>query len=970
MRSLLLAVGAACLAASPARALDPDKGLERCSVQRWQVKDGLPGDSIRALVQAPDGQLWIAALGGVTRYDGIRFAPVTVPGELVAAASDVGSLLAARDGTVWAGSARHAPLRLRGGVVTAMGGGEGLGAEAGAVAWAEDARGQVWLAGSRTLHRFADGRFVNQALRGLGDRRPAALAVDHLGAIWLGTDRGLFAVVGDELIPHPTVPGSASVSALYQDRRRVLWVATGDGLLAVDGPRSRAYRQGLPRGPIAAMADDDDGNLWLGTAEGLVRLREGQVAVFTTRDGLPDDDVTALLVDREGSLWVGTRNGGVVQFSDRTLDARSLPASLDGVDLESVCEDAEGGMWFGTRGRGAIRWKDQRVTVHDARSGLLGDTVFSVMPGAAGEVWIGTARGLNRWRAGKVDDPGLWPRAVASLHLDRQGVLWIGGNGELGRLADGQVQLFGAEHNVPKQVRVMTDEPDGTLWISGNGGLFRLEGGRFVRPSPLGAQRGLGPVRSLLTDREGAIWMTAERVGLLRVWQGKVTLFDASRGLDAEMLYQLRDDEAGDLWVGTNKSILRVSRSSLDAVAEGRRPTLDVVSFETTDRRAGVVATQLKQPAAWKARDGRLWFLTRQGAVTIDPRRVRTNTVPPGIAVEAVIADGQSMVLGIGERHFGPGLRSLEIHYAARTLLEPSKVRYRYRLEGRDPDWVEAGTRRAATYANLRNGSYRFRVQASNGDRVWNERGASYTFTIAPPLYRRAWFYLACAGLLVPLGVLLHRARMARMRAQYVVMFAERSRVARELHDTLLQGMSAVAMQLNGIRMRLSDAPEGARRDLALVQDTVTRCLEETRRVVWDLRDRGSNGGDLGAALTRFARRATQGSAVTCAVRVEGAPAHLPHAVEDQLFRIGQEALTNAIKHAKANTIDVILQYDPGKVTLKISDDGQGFDPAAASGGDHFGLVGLRERAAAIDARLDIRSTPGQGTTVEVGVAA
>jgi signal transduction histidine kinase len=381
-----------------------------------------------------------------------------------------------------------------------------------------------------------------------------------------------------------------------------------------------------------------------------------------------------------------------------------------------------------------------------------------------------------------------------------------------------------------------------------------------------------------------------------------------------------------------------------------------------------VVASQLKQPSAWKAEDGRLWFVTRQGAVVIDPRKVRTNTTPPQVAIESVIADGQLVVTGVGERQFGSGVRTLEIHYAARTLLEPSKVRYRYRLEGLDPRWVEMGDRRVVTFANLGAGSYRFRVQACNADRVWYDRAANYSFIIAPPLYRRPWFYLLCGLVLVPLSVLVHRARMARLHAQYVVMFAERSRMARELHDTLLQGMSAVAMQLNTIRARLSDAPDGPRRELELVQDTVTRCLEETRRVVWNLRERGASGGDLGAAIGRFARRISQGSSATCEVHVEGSPTHLPHAVEDQLFRIAQEALTNAIKHAKAKRIAVTLNYQVERVSLTISDDGQGFDPSASTPPDHFGLVGLRERAAAIDATLDIRSTPGTGTTVEVGV--
>jgi signal transduction histidine kinase/ligand-binding sensor domain-containing protein len=958
---------AVALLAPPAWGLDPDKPLDRCSVQRWQVKDGLPGDSIRAFAQTNDGQLWIAALGGLARYDGLRFTRVEVPADWTVAASDVTNLLAARNGTVWGGSARHPPLRFRGNNVEVLGPREGLGADEGAFAWAEDARGQIWMAGSRGVYRYADGRFIPHALRGLDARYPADLVVDRSGTVWLGTDRGLFSIVGDQLVPHPRVAEGTAVTAMHEDRRQVFWVAAGDRLLAFDGDHLTTYRQGLPRGPFSQIVDDEDGNLWVGSTEGLVRLRNGQPTLFTVKDGLPENDVTALLVDREATLWVGTRNGGVAQFTDRTLDTRDLPPMVDTLEVQTLCEDAEGALWLGTRGHGAVRWKDGRATVYSTRDGLLDDSAYAIIPGAGDEVWIGTRRGLSRWRAGKMDDPGIWSGLVASLYVDHRGALWIGGNNELGRWADGKLERFGPERGVPRQVRVMTDEPDGTMWLSGMGGLTRFENGRFVRPTPMRDQK-MGPVRSMLTDREGAVWLSAERVGLFRVKNGQATLFDAPRGLDSDMIYQLRDDDAGDLWIGTNKSILRVTRSSLEAVAEGRRPALDIVSFETTDRRAGVVASSLKQPSAWKGRDGRLWFVTRQGAVIIDPRRVRTNNVAPAVAVESVIADGRPVVLGIGERHFDPGLRTLEIHYAAHTLLEPSKVRYRYRLEGLDPSWVEAGDRRVVTYAGLGAGSYRFRIQASNGDRIWNDRGASYAFVITPPLYRRPWFYLLCGALLVPLSVLGHRARMARLRAQYVVMFAERSRMARELHDTLLQGMSAVAMQLNSIRARVSDGPEGPRRELELVQDTVTRCLEETRRVVWNLRERGASGGDLGTALGRFARRLTLDLPVTCEVRVEGSPAHLPHAVEDQLFRIGQEALTNAVKHSGAKRIDATLNYQVQKVTLTISDDGQGFDPAASAGPDHFGLVGLRERAAAIDAALDIRSTPGGGTTVRIEV--
>jgi signal transduction histidine kinase len=382
-----------------------------------------------------------------------------------------------------------------------------------------------------------------------------------------------------------------------------------------------------------------------------------------------------------------------------------------------------------------------------------------------------------------------------------------------------------------------------------------------------------------------------------------------------------------------------------------------------------VVASAIRQPSAWKGRDGRLRFATLRGVVEIDPRQVRTNPVPPPVAIESVVADGRS-VATTGEARLPPRPGRLEIHYAARALLEPRKVRYRYRLEGVDAAWVEAGASRVASYAALPAGAFRFRVQASNNDRVWNEDGASVLLAVAAPVYQRAWFYVACALGLVPLAFGLYRVRMARLHAHYVGMFTERTRMARELHDTLLQGMSGIAMQLRSIRARLdgAGASEGPRRDLDRLQDAVTRCLEEARRTVWDLRDQGRRDSALGPALARFARRLFRASEARYDLQIDGPPRQLPNAVEDELFRIAQEALRNAAAHAQATLVRIGLRYHADQVVLTISDDGVGFDPEAGDpqARGHFGLAGLRERAAKIGAQLEIRSAPGTGTTVEV----
>jgi signal transduction histidine kinase/ligand-binding sensor domain-containing protein len=964
VRSLTVGAWAATVCALAMPAWGASKGLDRYAVERWRARDGLPGDSVQALAQAADGQLWIATLGGVARYDGVRFRRVQGPDDGKGSAIDVRRLLAGRDGSVWAGSPYFPPLRFA----------DGLAApdprarpRTGVLAWAQDTSGRLWIADGQGLGRL--GEPLAPPPRGL-EGRPTELDLHSDGTLWVGTERGLFSVVADKVTRSAAVPDGLAVSALHEDRRGVLWAGAGDRLISIDG--ARVHTTPLPPGwgPISGMADDEDG-LWFGSPRGLGRFQANRLDLFAVADGLPENDVTAVLVDREGSLWVGTRNSGLSQFSRRTLDTHDVPPVVEGVEVQTVCEDAAGAWWFGTTKSGAVRWHEGHATAFGRDSGLPSDFVAAIAPGAGDDVWIGTGSGLRVWRKGAVVDPGIWPGFVSALYRDRRGALWIGGNGQLGRLEGGTLTMRGAAEGVPaRQVRTIAEDATGTLWVSGVGGpVVRWEGGRFTRPAVLQGFKG-SPVRSMLTDRTGDFWLSVDRSGLMRVGRDGVRVFDGRHGLEAEILYQLLEDDAGDLWLGTNKSVLRLSRASLDAVAEGRRATLEVVSFETTDRGAGVVASTIRQPSAWKARDGRLRFATQRGVVEIDPREVRTNAVRPPVVIEAVIADGRALATA-GEARLHPRPGRLEIHYAAHSLLEPTKVRYRYQLEGIDRGWVEAGPARMAAYDNLPAGSFRFRLQAANNDRLWNEEGASLLLSVAAPLYRRPWFYGLCALGLVPLAFGLYRLRVARLRAHYVGMFTERTRVARELHDTLLQGMSGIAMQLRSIRARLDKAPAGPddpRRELERLQDTVTHCLEEARRAVWDLRDQGRRDSALGPALARFARRLFRPVRTAYDLKIDGPIRQLPNAVEDELFRIAQEALRNAVTHAQATLVRIHLCYDVEAVTLTVSDDGVGFDPGATHPEErgHFGLAGLHERAAKLGATLAVRSAPGTGTTIEV----
>jgi signal transduction histidine kinase/ligand-binding sensor domain-containing protein len=966
----LILLGCA-VAPTPALALDPAKGLAGCTVDAWRVRDGLPGAWARALAQTPDGYLWVGTYGGLVRYGGERM--VTLEAERhFERLGDVMGLAVARDGTLWVAPAFGDPICLRGGVPDAcLPPGQSLPAGARLVAVDQDAEGVVWLATTDGLYRVADGKLSPLAL-GPDVGRLADVHRDRRGRLWIASASGLYVREGERLGRH--LAGgqelTAAATAIFESPRGVLWAATDGALLSIDG--SETVPHPLPAGTArpTRVLQDRDGNVWLGTRAGLLRWRDGRFDAFGRQEGLPDEDISALFEDREGSLWVGTRGGGVAQFTDRTLDARTGPPSMRDQWISTLCEDREGALWAGNT-RGLVRWKDGQERTFHRSDGLPSDSVLAVMPGADGEIWVGTDRGLRRWRNGRFDAPFPSGDAVSALYLDGAGGLWVGADDGLLRVENGRLERVPTQEGfAPGEIRALQHDDRGTLWVSASGTLATLEGGKLVRAISEASQ--VARIRAILKDQDGTLWFGTGR-GLVRRRAGQWKSFGRAEGLVEEDLYQLVADDQGFLWAGASQGILRISRRSLEEVAEGRRPRLEIVAFDSSDERRDVGATRTRQPGAWRSAGGRLWFASSRGVIGVDPRRLRVNTLAPTVLIESAIVDGRPARRGTANV-FPPGSGTLEVHFAGITLLEPQKARHRYRLEGFDERWVDAGTRRMAYYTNLSPGPYRFRVQASNADGVWNETGDSIELRLRPHFYRTIWFYAACALGVAGLGFWFHRARVGRVGARYAATLAERARVARELHDSLLQGMSAVAMQLRGLRKRLGAGAvvpgEALAKDLKALESVVAANLEDTRRFVWDLREQHAREVPLGPALAALARKIGQGQGVACEVRVEGAERPLAHDVERALERIAQEAVANALKHAEARHIELRLCYEGERVRLSITDDGRGFDEQAAPGVDagHFGLLGMRERAARVGA-LTIASRPGQGTKVEIVVA-
>ncbi len=962
------------LAARAATALDPSKSLSECGVKTWQVRDGLPGAWVRSLAQTPDGYLWIATFGGLARLDGVRLTRVEGKGGTELDPFDVTRVVPTGDGGLWIVTASNDLRCLREGLSGECFAGKARLPKGTPVTALASVAGGAWIGSPDGLYRAAAGQVTLAfPLAEAPFSDVATVHEDRRGRLWVGGRNGLFVrAKGADRFARFIGPDASTrnpISDIHETPDGRLWIAARNALMRIAGDDVRVYRtaDGLPDARLSRVIEDRDGNVWVGSRGGLVRLRDDRFVVYTMADGLPDDTVTEVFEDREGSLWVGTRSGGLAQVSDRTLSTKDAPAELLGDRVDSVTEADDGAMWFASQ-RGAFRLAGAQTRTLTTLDGLPGNSVNAVLPGRDGDVWIGTARGLARWKAGRLDTPLPITGNVNTLYIDRLGGFWVGTARELHHVApDGQRESFTDKDGLPSGLVLGTGEDDqGTLWITCTGGLARRDGRRFVRVA--GAD-GLtfGSLQSIHRDSEGTLWFASAGGGLLRRRAGRFAAVTRAAGLPSDHLFQLVSDDIGQLWVGTATGVFRIAKAAFDEVVTGRKPRLDALSFETSDRRQGVSASRIRQPGAWKTRDGRVWFATDQGAMTIDPARTRANTLPPPVVIEDATVDGRPARPGDANR-FPPGPGTLEFHYAGVTLIEAHKARHRYLLEGFDPRWTEAGPRRAAYYTNIPPGNYRFRVQASNADGVWNETGATLAFALAPHFYRTPWFYGACALALAALAFWLHRARVLSLRERYLAVFAERGRVARELHDTLLQGMSAVNMHLHAVRTRLPPEAEVARTQLGAVQDLVTQSLEDTRHFVSNLREQDTGTGDLGVALARLARRLCEAQPVTCQVQVLGAVRHLPHDVQNELFRITQEALVNALKHADARRIDVRLCYDKDSVKLSVTDDGRGFDPNAAPGAQagHFGLTGVRERTARIGAVLSINSAPDRGTTIEV----
>jgi ligand-binding sensor domain-containing protein/signal transduction histidine kinase len=957
-------------------ALDSRRDLSQFGHEVWLTENGLPQNTVHAIAQTKDGYIWIGTEEGLARFDGVKFTVFDKQNTPQLKSNYIRALLADRQGALWIGTAEGL-LRMLNGSFTIFTTNEGLPSNTIQAIY-EDREGNLWVATATGLGLFKSGSLTTFTTKErLIGGSIQALFEDAEGALWIATPYGV-GRVKDGRFTNFTVRdglGSNSVRAITQDRDGRLWFGSLGGLTSFSRGRFTTYttRDALPNDRIISLHVDREGSLLVGTAGGLCRFSDGRFTVFNSGDALATSTILSLLEDLEGNLWIGTESGGINLLKDTKFTTYTARNGLSNDVIKSLYEDHQGNMWIGTDGGGLNLLKDGKLSVYTTRDGLSSNVVLALFGDDAGNLWAGTPDGLNRFSQGKFTiftaADGLANNDVRSIRADHRGDLWIGTRGGLTRMKNGVFRTFTEVDGLPNDlITTLYEDTKGNIWVGTGGGLSRLTNEEFTT---LTTRDGLSSdaVISLYEDSEGTLWIGTNGGGLNRLKDGQLNAYTTRNGLLDDVVFRILEDGRNNLWLSCRKGIFHIDKRELDEFTRGKISSIAPVAYGTADGMMTRECSGGGDPAGWKDRQGKLWFPTLKGVAMIDPERIKTNSQAPPVVIEE-IRNGDVAIAPSDRIELPAGTTRLDLYYTAPSFMAPERVRFKYKLEGFDRDWIDSGTRRIAYYTNLRPGRYSFRVIAANNDGVWNETGATLGFYLKPYFYQSYWFYAVCLLAVALLTWLLYRLRVRGMRAQFGAVLAERTRMAREIHDNLAQEMSGISVQLEVVARTMPPEAEAARTHLDQARRQVRHGIAEARRYVWDLRSPVLENNDLPAALSETARRLTHETTVQAQVEVNGTFRPLPRLVEDNLLRIGQEAMNNAVKHAQAQRIFVNLIFAGQRVQLSVRDDGRGFDSQADGSGHvgHFGLIGMRERAEQIGGTLSIQSTEGSGTEVVADV--
>lgn len=987
-----LAMLLACCAC--AFALDPKLDVSQYAHTAWKIREGFSKGEISSIAQTPDGYLWLGTVLGLLRFDGVRAVPWQPPDGEHLPDDTVIRLLATSDGTLWIGTTKGLAC-WKGGKLTQF----SELSERSVVALLDDHEGTVWASG---VSGIDNGRLC--AIRGgsvqcygadggLG-HGVSPLYEDSRGNLWAGAVNGLWRWKPGPPKFYP-IPGRPApvVSGLLEDEKGTLVIATSfAGIRQLVDGNIRPYSLPGFGWPIkeGRLFRDRDGGLWIGTSDrGLVHLHKGRTDVFGQADGLSGDWALSFFEDREGNVWVATTDG-LDRFREFPVSTISKKQGLSNNVVTSVLAARDGSVWLGTF-KGLSRWKDGEISTYRKRNGLPDDFVETLFQDSSGRIWASTPHGVVYFENDSfVPVRSLPPGRVNSIAEDAAGDLWIayGDRRALLHLRKGNVtEQFGLAKLGRKDWAsdLLADPVQGGLWLGfSQGGLAYLKDDQLRASYTTNDGLGQGMVTGLQRDPDGTLWAATQGGGLSRVKNGRIATLTSKNGLPCDAISSLIEDDERSLWLYMGCSLARIARPELDAWVADHKRTIQVTSFDMSEGVRSRATWSGRSANVAKTADGKLWFIPFDGVSVIDPRHLPFNKLAPPVHIEQITADRKTYdaTSGNGNVRLPPRIRDLQIDYTALSFVAPEKVLFRYKLEGFDQDWQDAGNRRQAFYTNLPPRNYTFRVKACNNSGVWNEAGTYLNFSVAPAYYQSIWFRSVCVIAFLALLAGLYQMRLRRLQRQFAMTIearvGERMRIARELHDTLLQSFQGVLMKFEAAADMLPAKVADAQKILETTTVQARKAITEGRDAVSGLRASTTVTNELARAIRTLGEElaavpSENGNCVDFHVFVEGASRDMVPLIRDEIYRLACEAMRNAFKHARATRIEVELSYEPRKFRLRVSDNGKGIEPKVlAEGGvsGHFGLPGMQERARLVKSKLTVHSAPGSGTEIEFSIPA
>jgi signal transduction histidine kinase/ligand-binding sensor domain-containing protein len=931
----------------------------------WRTEDGLPQNRVQAIAQTPEGYLWVGTSEGLARFDGVRFLIFDRSNTPAIADDSILSLEAVPDGSLWIGTEGGGLLHYVRGVFQTFGEKEGL-SNGFVRATLLDKAGTLWVGTDRGFFRSSKGGFVR--LDGTPEVPLASvtgIVQDGTGKIWASSAAGLLEIDGGQLkrrqcdrqprianslavsflregliadacgVPGIRIP-DLPISTVLRDASGKLWIGTvSKGLVSID-PNSGAstgYESPavLPDNTVLLLFEDRQHNIWVGAQDGLVRLSQALVTTVGASEGISDDNISTTYEDPKGVLWIVTYTGQIYKLKGMTPERYSLPASVRDLRFRNVFMDRHDNYWFGAAGAGVVRLSQGKVTRFTRKEGLRSDSVRQIFEDSRGMMWFATSSGLSKWDG----------NAFANYYLE-EGLSY-------------------------PSVRCLAETSDGDILAGTDAGLNRIHKGRIV-PDPLFAGLKHEKIWSLYVDGK-SLWLGTRGGGLVLIRDGKITRFTTRDGLASNSIYQIIDDRAGRLWLSSPVGVSSVRRAEFESAASGARAPVHAVAYGNAD---GMSTSQMYggvQPAGCRRASGDLWFPTVRGAVKLDPSHLPERRSGPALIESISTAD--TMLPVSGEVVIPPGRGRLQIDFTACDLVAPQQVSFRYKLENFDDSWTTATRSRSAFYSNLPPGHYKFRVIAEDMGAGSASSEAVASIYSKPAFHQTGWFYSLLAVLLM-CGLLAGMWGYARQtRARFALLLNERTRLAREMHDTVIQGCVGVSTLLEAVaRFQRTNMAEASQL-LAHARSQIKETLEEARQAVWDLRQPKNHQSPI-SDLFDLARKLGSEYGANVETDIAGEPTSLDPMTERTLLLVGREALRNSVSHGNPTRLSVRIAFEPTRARMEVRDDGKGFNADIATPGleGHFGIIGMRERVEQSGGTFALQSHPGKGTVVTVSFPA